>query len=128
MNELLNDGVNMAMDLPLFELESESETGSKDLYDPAGYTVEQVKEFASEHLEILTEIRDSEAEGKGRVTLLDWLEEQIARAEDMNEDTDEDDTQADLLDDLPEEGDEGILDTDNEPAGDGAEADTQESD
>jgi len=42
-------------------------------YDPAAHSVDEVKEFVTEHPDEAQDIFDLEETGKARVTLLDWL-------------------------------------------------------
>jgi len=44
-------------------------------YDPAAHTVDEVKEFVTEHPDELQDIYDAEVAGKNRATLITWLEE-----------------------------------------------------
>lgn len=43
-------------------------------YDPGDFTVAEVQEYATAHPEAVGSIYEAEAAGKGRSTLLDWLE------------------------------------------------------
>jgi uncharacterized phage-like protein YoqJ len=46
-------------------------------YDPAAHTVDEVKEFVTQHPEELQAVYDTEVAGKNRATLINWLEENI---------------------------------------------------
>lgn len=48
-----------------------------DEYDPADYTVDQVKDFVTEHPDLADDVLASEEDGKNRTTLVDWLAEFI---------------------------------------------------
>ena len=46
-------------------------------YDPAAHTVDEVKEFVTEHPDEARAMYDAEVAGKNRATLISWLEENI---------------------------------------------------
>jgi hypothetical protein len=58
--------------------EGEEEASDVDVgYDPAAHTIDEVKEFVTEHPEEISDIYDTEEAGKARVTLLEWLQQQL---------------------------------------------------
>lgn len=57
------------------EVPEEDEDEGQDLYDPADYTVAEVKEFVTEHPDLAPDLLASEEEGKSRSTLIEWLTE-----------------------------------------------------
>lgn len=66
------------VDVPV--LPADDEDG--DLYDPSDYTIDQVKDFVTEHPDLAADIQAAEQEGKNRSTLVDWLEQFVSSDED----------------------------------------------
>jgi hypothetical protein len=48
-----------------------------EAYDPGQYTVDEVKSYVEDNLTEAQSIRDAEAAGKNRSTLISWLDEQM---------------------------------------------------
>jgi len=48
-----------------------------DDYDPGEYTVDEVKSYVEDHLTEAQSIREAEAAGKNRSTLITWLDDQM---------------------------------------------------
>ncbi|HEY9376668.1 MAG TPA: hypothetical protein VIQ02_06180 [Jiangellaceae bacterium] len=42
-------------------------------YDPGAHTIADVQKYVTEHPDELDAVYDAEENGKGRITLLDWL-------------------------------------------------------
>jgi hypothetical protein len=59
------------------EDETQSETEVEVGYDPAAHSVDDVKQFVTEHPDEAQAIYDAEEAGKNRATLMSWLEEQM---------------------------------------------------
>ena len=51
------------------------EEEAAEVYDPGDYTVAEVQEYVTDNPGEAQAVYDAEVEGKGRVTLLTWLEE-----------------------------------------------------
>jgi hypothetical protein len=59
------------------EGEITEETPVVEDYDPGEHTVDEVKEYVTEHPEALETVYEAEYQGKSRTTLVTWLEEQF---------------------------------------------------
>lgn len=46
-------------------------------FDPAAHTVDEVKDYATDHPDEIADLYDAEEAGKARVTLLEWLAQQL---------------------------------------------------
>jgi hypothetical protein len=55
----------------------EGQSGTQG-YDPGGYTITEVQDYVGSHTGETQAILDAEKAGKNRVTLVAWLEEQLA--------------------------------------------------
>lgn len=52
-----------------------SEPGAQtDVYQPADHTVDEVKDYVTDHPDERQAVLDAEVAGKNRVTLVDWFE------------------------------------------------------
>jgi len=51
-----------------------------EAYDPGEHTVEEVKTYIEEHRDEVADVLAAEQDGKARVTLVEWLEQESGDA------------------------------------------------
>jgi hypothetical protein len=77
-------------------------TTADDEFDPGEYTVDEVKAYVEKNLTEAQSIREAEAAGKNRTTLISWLDEQMGGSP---EEPDEQPVEGELdVEEPPEEG------------------------
>lgn len=72
---------------PTEDAEPES-SEPRDIFNPADYNVGQVKAFVTEHPDLAEAILASEADGKNRVSLVEWLRDIMTSGNDAVENAD----------------------------------------